>query len=426
MIERFSLKSLLYIAIITIFIFYLQYHPYRSTNNRNIIKRNDSYSNIHRNDTKSNMKLTNSLIESRKKPIREEKNTKGSIKTSIKHMTRKSFPNQYNTHKIIYNRTIKKKNIRNICGNNTFTRYDSSMTTGRGYSKILEAFPKVLFDVDKYFFKHSNATVLDYGCGSGRFLLELLSNVSNLQTYCINKIGYRNQQAETVQDLIDVAASFNINLHCIDNTSYVLPKIYLTSGMSSDNHSDPFFQHKFDFISSMHALNLGKLYPFESHLWIDKLIPMLNNITESRMLLLLNEISYVDTYLSFLNNSKNPKENLYKIKSWEYFDRFDITCVRVSLYIHYIRDNWKHHYEYATVPYMVAFIQKYPNICTIENDKFDTHEYIIQEIFDTSNNDSISKSDMMYVNNSNFHLLSAYYSYNLIKYLDRKTQYNHE
>jgi len=263
-----------------------------------------------------------------------------------------------------------------ICGSNlTLSPYSISNPfhvnkytphgfTGRGYHEIQKLFPTDIFDLNGYLSMHCNASVLDFGCGSGRALLQVYEKYPSTYTYCINKRGYRLSQSETYQDFVDVAYHFNITLHC-NTTHFLLPDIYLTAGIETESFY-PFDGKQFDLIYSIHALNIGKVTVSSSHIWMDKLIPLMKASsphTGSTMILLLNDILFLNDILpsegqglnNYINMSYSHK--LSKIKTWEYQNPSDSSYISITLFMVFIEDE-----QYK--PYIAAIVRKCPMNCS--------------------------------------------------------------
>jgi len=224
------------------------------------------------------------------------------------------------------------------------------------YRDVQELLPMEVFDLDGYLSTHNHASVLDYGCGSGKAIMQVQEKHPKTITHCI-----KNKEAkkpESYQDLVDVAYYYKIALHC-NETHYVLPEIHSTSSLHSimDTTALPHQHHlfgnqRFDFIYSMQALNIGSMGLSQLDVWLNQLIPLLSSSsTDSRMILLLT-----DRQQSFTGDIYNVDavQKYALIDTWDYYDRSDSTYISISLYfIHTI----------SVMPYIAADVKKCPFRC---------------------------------------------------------------
>ena len=249
--------------------------------------------------------------------------------------------------------------------------------TSRGLNDLVFLFKKERLDLFKYLDTHPNAYVLDNGCGSGHALLQIQEKFPNMTTYCTNKGGYGLSQSETTQDLIDVAYHYSIKIHCTETGKPIIPNIVLTKGITNGELLDHSFDGRFDFIYSMHALNYGKLEITESHIWLDKLVPLLKASVSSRMVLILNKY---DLDLLYATSNETVDSKHRRIKTWKYYEN---NCyVYVTLYTILLVD-------YLS-PYLGATVAKCKNeLCKT------SHGFSTVHVVDTDKSDFINKLRML-------------------------------
>jgi len=211
--------------------------------------------------------------------------------------------------------------------------YTPHSFTVRGIDELEYLYKSEKLDFYKYLASISYGMILDFGCGSGHAILQIQERFPEMNTYCVNKGGYGKSQSEKSQDLIDASYYFKIKLPCTINGDIILPHIILTPGLAQDQSLDLNFHEKFDFIYSMHALNEGKIEITQSHIWLDKLIPLLKHsmIRGSRMILILNKFDFNFIYASNNNNTTNSIEKKnHKIHTWQYYE--NKSYIYVTLY----------------------------------------------------------------------------------------------
>ena len=291
--------------------------------------------------------------------------------------------------------------------------------TSRGLDDLVFLFKKERLDLFKYLDTNPNAYVLDHGCGSGHALLQIQEKFPDMTTYCTNKDGYGMSQSETTQDLVDVAHHYSVKIHCSETGKPILPNIMLTKGIVNGELLNNSFYDRFDFIYSMHALNYGKLEITQSHIWLEKLVPLLKASAGSRMVLVLNKLDFDMQYAS-VDNSKHRT-----IKTWKYFEN---KCyVYVTLYTILLVNN--------LFPYLGATVAKCHNELCKTNHGFSTVR-VVTDKGDFVNNLRRLKSskygDDLILNgksvtearNSSLYAerYAIEYTWNLLDHLDKKEQ----
>lgn len=225
--------------------------------------------------------------------------------------------------------------------------YTPHSFTVRGLDELEYLFKSQRIDLIKYLTSHSKGMmILDFGCGSGHAILQIQEKFPDMNTYCVNKGGYGKSQSENSQDLIDAAYYFKIQLNCkMNSDEIILPHIDLTPGLVQDQMLNHNYYDKFDFIYSMHALNQGKIEITQSHIWLDKLIPLLKqSINTSRMILILNKFDFNVIYgASYDDNNHNNNNNTsierrnHKIHTWQYYE--NNAYIYITLYTVILREN---------------------------------------------------------------------------------------
>jgi len=279
--------------------------------------------------------------------------------------------------------------------------YTPHSFTERGLDDLEYIFKSQRMDLHKYLSSHSHGMILDFGCGSGHAILEIQEKFPDMKTYCVNKGGYGKSQSENSQDLIDAAYYFKIKLNCKINTDdIILPHIDLTPGLVQDQMLNHNYHGKFDFIYSMHALNQGKLEITQSHIWLDKLIPLLKYSLTSRMILILNKFDFNVIYGASNDNSSNNQTNNnnnnqtnnninysnnnnnnntyvekrnHKIHTWQYYEHN--AYIYITLYIVILRGNNESFFGVSVLKCKYAFCKinaSHSLVHAIESDSTDT------------------------------------------------------
>lgn len=303
--------------------------------------------------------------------------------------------------------------------------YEPHGFTSRGLDDLVFLFKKERLDLFKYLETHPNAYVLDNGCGSGHALLQIQEKFPNMTTYCTNKDGYGMSQSETTQDLVDVAYHYSIKIHCTETRKPIIPNIVLTKGIANGELLNHSFYGKFDFIYSMHALNYGKLAITESHIWLDKLVPLLKASAGSRMVLILNKYDLDQRYAT---NKETVDSKNRKIKTWQYYEN---KCyIYVTLYT-ILLANYSSPYLGATVAKCVNEFCKtnhgFGTVHVVDSDKSDFINKLRRlKTSKYGNGPILNGKTAAETSNGNDNLYAERYTieytWNLLYHLDKKEQ----
>ena len=165
--------------------------------------------------------------------------------------------------------------------------------TGRGLDELMSTMLPV-FDFMSYnstLVHGDNITVHEIGCGSGRTLMEVQSTLLTARLSCTNREGYGMQQSNSQLDLIHVAKHYNIAIKCNSRGVVYVPQMKLDHGIQQWSHDFPCSDDSVDIVYSQHALNQGKLHPYESAMILPKIVPMLKPGGFASLMLLFNVFS---------------------------------------------------------------------------------------------------------------------------------------
>lgn len=152
--------------------------------------------------------------------------------------------------------------------------------TNRGYddfSSVIDPFLNMSDVFDDFATSKPGAHVLEIGCGSGNFLLDAQSRYPSLRFSGSNFDGWggknvaKTQIDETLQSALNVASTYNISLECRDDSTPVLPRVYVRKESFIDDMFALPVGRGYDLIVSRDALNVGKVNPKQA----DKVIPRL-------------------------------------------------------------------------------------------------------------------------------------------------------
>ena len=107
-------------------------------------------------------------------------------------------------------------------------------------------------------------SILEIGCGSGRTSLEFQSMFPDANIVALNKGGYGNEQAESINDLIAALQHFKIKMACDPKIGWFhFPFLQLVKhGIGKEEL--PHHDESFDVIISQHTLNIGKILSVEA------------------------------------------------------------------------------------------------------------------------------------------------------------------
>ena len=158
--------------------------------------------------------------------------------------------------------------------------------TDRGKAKLLQLMPPFL-QLKPRAGSAWPHYLLELGCGEGKALMELQSELPETTCICTNKRGYGRGQANSVDYLVKVAQAYKIPIHCDPATGRViLPSVELTDGVQAKPL--PFPLGSIDVVVSAHALNQGKLRSYQSRCILPRLVPLLDAGGQVSVMLLFN------------------------------------------------------------------------------------------------------------------------------------------